>query len=276
MPGKVATFFSFGPRPASLLFLELQEAVKQESYEITSSSGVIINVSGPNPMFDNTSHLWKSCKMAASLVLLMAAHPTPESMYEALKPQSRSMGGMPTLESIKSSTPDSLSKTFQEAKRAAIDEGATTVMGVKLLDKHIFELVRRGTSERFFSFAHTFTMGVGPEGVVIWQAFGEHGYRLDEYINDEHAGVRSWDQAKDFVDSFEKLIRCKGNWSAKINKLYKKLFLIDINEICSAKGPERPVTPKFSPHVSIHYIKDVKCEDVTKFTWATDRLCIPT
>ncbi|ROW16778.1 hypothetical protein VPNG_01686 [Cytospora leucostoma] len=221
LQGMVATYFVFGPGPASSLFLELQEAVKQESYEITSSSHVAINLSGLNPMFDNTSYLWKSCKMAASLVLLLAAHPTPESMYEALKPQSRSMGGMPTLESIKSSNPDSLSKTFQEAKRAAIEEGTTTVMGVKLLDKHIFELVKRGTSEEFFSFAHTFTMG---------------------YINDEHAGLRSWDQAKEFVDGFEKLIRCKGNWSAKINKLYKKLFLVDINEICSVKGPERPFT----------------------------------
>lgn len=173
LQGMVATYFMFGPGPASSLFLELQDVVKEESYAITSSHGVTINVIGVSLMLNNTIYLWKSCKMAASLVLLLAAHPTPESMYEALKPQSRSMDGMPTLESLKSSTPDSLSKTFQEARRAAIEEGKTTVMGVKLVDKHIFELVERGTSEEVFSFAHTFTMGVGPEGVVIWQAFGK-------------------------------------------------------------------------------------------------------
>ncbi|ROW09576.1 hypothetical protein VMCG_02516 [Cytospora schulzeri] len=241
----IESFFGRGPEVASLLFSSLHFAVGTQSYKLDSSKSL----------------------MAASLVLLLAAHPTPESLHEAVKSQARSLGDMPTRESLTNATSDSLSGEYRRAKRAALEEGKTTVMGVKLVDKHIFDLVARGLSEGCFSFAHTFTMGVGPEGVVIWQSFGKHGYRLDEYIRDGHACVRSWDEAKQFVDDFEKLTSCKGVWSAKINKLYKKLFLVDINALCSGKGPERPVTPKFRAHVSIHCIDDVKCEDVTKFLW---------
>ncbi|ROW05630.1 hypothetical protein VSDG_00108 [Cytospora chrysosperma] len=265
----VESFFRLGPETASLLFSSLHYAVGTQSYKMVFSSMVRIDVFASNPSFIIDNFPWNSCKMAASLVLLLAAHATPESLREALKPQSQSMGGMPTRESLKTSVPDSLSREFRRAKRAALEEGKTTVMGVKMIDKHIFDLVAQGTSEQYFSFAHTFTMGLGPEGVVIWQAFGKHGYRLDEYIRDGHARVRSWDEAKQFVDDFEKLVNGKGFWSAKTNKLYKKLFLVDINSLCSGKGPERPVTPRFRAHVQVHCINDVKCEDVSKFLWAS-------
>ncbi|KUI68787.1 hypothetical protein VM1G_04420 [Cytospora mali] len=266
----VESFFTFGPNMASFLFSKLQMAVRFENFEITASSRLKVGTLVQLPSMDLKKFPWNSCKMSASLVLLLAAHATPESLYETLKTQSRSMGGMPTRESLASSISDSLSVKFQRAKRAALEEGKTTVMGVTLVDKYIFELLGRSVAEDYFSFSHTFVMGVGPEGVVIWQGFGEHGYRLDEYIRDGHAGVRSWDEAKQFVADFEKLASAKGIWSAKINKLYKKLFLVDINSICSADGPERPVTPRFKAHVKIHCINDVQCQDVTKILWTTN------
>ncbi|KUI56841.1 hypothetical protein VP1G_04215 [Cytospora mali] len=263
----VKSFFTFGPDIASRLFSKLHIAIRFDSYEFTPSSRVKIGTLVQLPSFNVKDFPWNSCKVAASLVLLLAAHATKESLYSALKSQSWSMGGLPTRELLSSSSSDSLLVEFQRARRAALEEKKTTVMGVKLIDKHIFDLEGRGVSETYFSFAHSFAMGVGPEGIVVWQGFGKHGYRLDQYIRDGHARVRSWDEAKQFVSNFEKLVSAKGIWSAKINKLYKKLFLVDINSLCSAGGPERPVTPRFRAHVSIHCINDVQCQDVTKFLW---------
>ena len=48
-------------------------------------------------------------------------------------------------------------------------------------------------------------MGIGPEGVIVWQAWGKHGYRLDEYLDGGHARLRSWDEADQFVRDFDKL-----------------------------------------------------------------------
>ena len=61
----------------------------------------------------------------------------------------------------------------------------------------------------------------------------------------------------------------KGVWTAKCNKLYKKLFLVDINQICGEGRVERPVTPKFRAWVSVHKIEDVTSGDVCKFSWST-------
>lgn len=55
-------------------------------------------------------------------------------------------------------------------------------------------------------------------------------------------------------------------WTAKRNKLYKKLFEVDIKQICGSDGPERPITPEYEAWVRIHVLKDVKYEDVAKLS----------
>lgn len=208
----VETFFLSGPDPASLLFSNIQLAVAAKSYEITPSSHVRIDMThhslrgGP---VDVKRYPWNSCKMATELVLILAAHATPACLHEALTSQSQSPGSLPTRESLMTSVPDSLSAGFEQARRAALEGGKTTVMGVKLTDRHIFDLAAQGVSDRYFTFAHSFAVGVGPEGFVVWQAWGKHGYRLDEYVRDGHARVRSWDEGRRFVDDFEKLAQCK-------------------------------------------------------------------
>jgi hypothetical protein len=61
----------------------------------------------------------------------------------------------------------------------------------------------------------------------------------------------------------------KGTWDAKCNKLYKKLFLTDINQICGECKLERPVTPKFKAWVRIHAIPNITYSHVDKFFWTT-------
>ncbi|ORY61511.1 uncharacterized protein BCR38DRAFT_487265 [Pseudomassariella vexata] len=87
---------------------------------------------------------------------------------------------------------------------------------------YIFGMAERGNAEGYFSFAHTFTVGIDPEGV--------------------------------------------GLWTFKVNKLYKKLFHVDINHLCSPRGAERPVTPLFKSKVKVHCIQAVQVREVTKFT----------
>lgn len=98
-------------------------------------------------------------------------------------------------------------------------KGTTSVLVVSLVDVHIFELARQGTSQGYTSFAHTFVLGIGPEGVVVWQSWGEHGYGLDEYISRGDARIRSWQEAGDFVDVF-------GNFAA---------YEVSISASCFAK-----------------------------------------
>lgn len=143
--------------------------------------------------------------MSAALILLFASSNDQTSMHAALKCHSRRLGGLPTYETIQNTPSASFLLTFLQAKAAALSEDKTTVMNVTLTDVHIFELARRGAAQQHFSFAHTFTVGIAPEGVIIWQAWGKHGYRLDEYMRDGHTRLRNWDEAEQFVRDFDKL-----------------------------------------------------------------------
>lgn len=177
----VEAIFSCGPDAALFVFLKLQESVKGWTYRCQGSR-VEIDVSVDEQTATNlgqsVSHLWKSCKMAATLILLFASSNDPTCMYEALKSQSQSLGGLPTLKSIQRTPSASLSQAFRRAKAAAINEAKTTVMAVSLTDVHIFALVALGRAEQYFRFAHVFTMGIGPEGVIIWQAWGSMATHL--------------------------------------------------------------------------------------------------
>ncbi|KAG7429440.1 hypothetical protein Forpi1262_v009491 [Fusarium oxysporum f. sp. raphani] len=267
---KVEAIFNCGPDAAIFIFLKLQQSVTGSTYkrqgprieiDISANEETELNID------QSVSHLWKSCKMATTLILLFASSNDPACMQAALKLQSHSLGGLPTYESIQKTPSASLLQAFQRAKAVAVGEAKTTVMAVSLTDVHIFTLAKRGGAEQYFSFAHVFTLGVGPEGVMIWQAWGKHGYRLDEYLRDGHARLRDWDEADQFVRDFEKLASGKGMWNAKSNKLYKKLFLVDINQICGPNGPERPVTPRFKAWVRINTIENVTYDNITKFHW---------
>jgi hypothetical protein len=285
---KVKAFFQYGPDTAAFIFSKLQQHITETSYKRSDSDieiEIFFNEQTDFSLAKNCSVLWKSCKMATTLVLLLASSKDPECLHAALKSQSQSLGGLPTYDYIRKTASTSLPLAFRGAKLAAVNDGQTTVLAVALVDVHILELAQRGAAEPYFSFAHVFTIGIGPEGVVIWQAWGKYGYRLDEYLKDGHARIRDWSEAEQFVRDFDKLTtqkvglcsECqnrsladilKGTWDAKCNRLYKKLFLIDINQICGKSKLERPVTPKFRAWVRIHVIPNVTCSDVDKFFWA--------
>ena len=77
---------------------------------------------------------WNSCKLAASLVLILAAPKDPEAMHSALKFQSSTLGGLPTMAMINSTPSADLAARFARAKKAALDGkvGKVTVLTVSL------------------------------------------------------------------------------------------------------------------------------------------------
>jgi hypothetical protein len=192
---QVATVFKHGPLRAGGVFESLSAAAK---------SGV---TTADTPLSDWPIP-WNSCKAAATLIGLLAS--PVKRLFEVAKFQSESLGGLPTYDEIHTTPSTCLLKNFQHAKALARGEhGTSSVLVVSLIDVEIFELARQGTSEGYTSFAHTFVLGIGPEGVIIWQGWGEHGYGLDEWINDGNARVRTWQEAGDFVDVFEKFVAYK-------------------------------------------------------------------
>jgi hypothetical protein len=124
---------------------------------------------------------------------------------QALKLMSTSRGRIPTLGLIRSTPTTSFRSAYNKAREAAKKHGKTTVMDVVLTDVHIFELAKQGKSEQYFSFAHSFVVAIGPQGFVVWQGWGEHGYRLDEWIGRDRDCVRDWDKVEEFVNGFVKL-----------------------------------------------------------------------
>jgi hypothetical protein len=196
----IATFFSEGPQIASFIFRQLQIAAIQGDTSIRVPKDIILD-----PLDLEFNFPWNSCKLATTLVLLIACR--HNEVFEALKFQSGQLGGLPTLSLIRSTPSSSFAQAFAKAKKAALNgEMATTVIGVSLIDVHIFELNVRGMAKPYTSFAHAFVVGVGPEGVVIWQSWGEYGYRLDEYLARNGARLRNWDEAEEFVRDFNRLV----------------------------------------------------------------------
>lgn len=193
---QVINLFQRGPNVASRLWNKIFMAILNNSEPIPASADILYIAR------------WTSCKLAATLVLVLAA--SKESMFEALKFLSRSLGGLPTLPLIQNTPSASFKDAFNAAKASAMGHTKrTTVIAACLFDVHMFELAGKGISELYSSFAHTFVTGVGPEGVIIWQSWGEHGYCFDEYIDRGGARMRTWKEEDEFMGSFEHLEKLK-------------------------------------------------------------------
>jgi len=186
---QLSNVFKHGPLRAGGIFTSLSVAAESG---LTTAQTPDSDVAIP----------WNSCKAAATLVGLLAC--PPARLFEVLKFQSQRLNGMPTLDIIRNTPSASLQSAFRNAKALARgDKGSSSVIVVSLIDVHMFELAGQGRSKGYTSFAHTFVLGVGPEGVVVWQGWGEHGYGLDKWIMDGGSRVRTWQEAGDFVDVFE-------------------------------------------------------------------------
>ncbi|KAL8668492.1 MAG: hypothetical protein Q9168_006876 [Polycauliona sp. 1 TL-2023] len=261
---KLLTFFDKGNEVASKRFIALQRAAVCGETTVSLQKTSIYMPTTPQNL------PWNSCKLAATLVLVLAAPQIYESIFAAMKFQSGLLGGLPTMAMIRNTPSAGLSTVFAKAKKTAIDGkvGKVTVLGVSLVD---VEMVERGEGRcmdmKYTSFAHTFVLGVARSGWRVYQAWGKHGYRLDEWLGRDGSQMRDWDAAKKFLKTFSRLATAKGSWSKQINDDYNECFHVDIMKICGKGRPQNPIVPIYRPWVRIFEIENVKASDVGKFTW---------
>ena len=208
---KIHHFFADGAQTASIRFAAIQTIVTTGEVEVTHSA-----YQAASHVLAGNSLPWNSCKLAATLVLLHAVPKNAEAMFKALKFQSQSLGGLPTMSMINATPSANLAARFAQAKKAAIDGkvGKCTVLAVSLVD---VEMIERGEKKSkpmgYSSFAHTFVLGIGREAWRVFQSWGEHGYSLDAYLERDGARLREWKEAKAFLKAFLVLataeVRCE-------------------------------------------------------------------
>lgn len=208
---KIRTSFKYGPEVAGFFAQELRCAITGNSYKKADNTIEIKVWLAWVDTFRECGgvHLWKSGNMSTTYVLALAAPADQEAMYGALRRNTPHLGGVPTYEEMQQTPSASLSLAFRRAKMAALNHGKTTVMGVRLEDVHMFELLERGETGNYCTFSHIFALGIGPEGFVVWQTWAEQDYPFDKYIEDGHDRVRNWDEAEQFIRDFEKLMGLK-------------------------------------------------------------------
>lgn len=82
------------------------------------------------------------------------------------------------------------------------------MLGVNLVDVEMLERGEKMSRDMNYpSFAHSFVIAIAREGFRIYQSWGEHGYRLDQYLMRRGSRLRSWEDVKTFLKNFQKLCR---------------------------------------------------------------------
>jgi hypothetical protein len=160
----------------------------------------------PEPSYGNKikQSLWKSPAAAAGFISFLVA-PRPR-LHEAM---SFTTDTRQTILITARTTPSaSLCTAFRSAKALAITKNISTVLVISLEDLRYLELLAAGDND-YSTFSHIFTLGIGAEGVVIWQSWRPCGYSFDEYISRGGARIRTWHKAEEFVADFEKLTSMK-------------------------------------------------------------------
>ncbi|KAI9163454.1 hypothetical protein HJFPF1_05068 [Paramyrothecium foliicola] len=282
---KLKSLFESGPAAAFELYRQLDDCVARYFCEHHGNSVhftiCFCHLDSKEDFHQDGSDLWRSDKLTNSVILLLACDKDSMNMQQAIQFYSPSVHCPLKHDLIQHQPSASLTLAFRRAKTAAKDEGKTTILGCDLIDTAIYDPTRRGTPKQYTSFIHCFVLGIGPAGFAIWQAWGDSksqpgSYSLDDYLRDGHGKLRCWDDAEQFVNDFEKLAKAKGAWTAKLNKLYKKLFLVDLNQVCEPNGDGLPITPRFKPWVRIQRIDDVTARRVHKFFCQHEQDAAPT
>ncbi|KAL8848109.1 MAG: hypothetical protein Q9221_006866 [Calogaya cf. arnoldii] len=262
---QIGALYDEGPGKASAKFAALQEAVMSGETTVPLQSSCLQS----KPLLADQL-AWNSCKLAANLILTLAGPDDTTAIFEAMNFQSETLGGLPTIAIIGSTPSASLSTAFAKAKKAAIDGkvGKVTVIGISLMDVEMVEREeQRSMDMKYTSFAHTFVLGVSRVGWRIYQAWGKHGYGLDEWLWTGGAEVRDWDAARKFLKAFTRLEKAKGSWFKQINDDYNECFHVDIMGMCETRGLRDPIVPVYRPWVRLFTIEDVKTSNLEKFTW---------
>ena len=149
---------------------------------------------------------WTASTIASATLGIFAC--PAQRLREVFEFGPEELNGLTTFEAIRQTPSESLRKAFLDAKaRACGDKGSIGLITVSLVDGHMLELKEQGRPRSYTSFKHTFVLGVAPEGVIVWQAWGDVddcGYAIGHWVSSGGSRIRNWQEAGDFVDTFEK------------------------------------------------------------------------
>lgn len=191
---QLTAIFQHGETRAGVIFVFLTAAA-----QLGSTNVRIPLFDAPVPWFHK----------AAVCLIGMLACPT-QKLREVYELHSRYHNGWFTYEKTRERPSASLKSAFRDAKtRACGGEGKTSLIVVDLLDVHMLELKKQDRDEKYMNFSHAFVLGIGPEGVIMWQGWGQSGYGpygLADWIRNGNSRVRDWQEAGDFVNEFEKFV----------------------------------------------------------------------
>lgn len=160
---------------------------------------------------------WYSCEIATVSIVVCAA---PALTFDIFAKQHADLLSEEPLEDqtlrhtlIPSA---SLTRAFDRAKAAATGpRKSTSLIYVALMDSCLYQLSSSQKEhnmdlKRFMPFTHYFVLGVGPEGMMMWQSFRSYGPRLHEHIALGGAKVRDWEEATSFVATFDDFAAYRG------------------------------------------------------------------
>lgn len=198
----VQSFFDKDPDTASLRFTAIGDAVMMGSTRVYPS----ISRFSARSLIPKIP--WDSSRLAATLILVLAAPPDEKAMNNALSYLSRKTAAFPSVKTVSKVASADFAKRFAKAKQDAVNGkvGKVTVLAVQLVDVATLRREERGRINlRQTSFAHAFSVVIGREGFRVYQAWGGEGYRLDEYVARGDSRLRTWEEGKRFVKQFSKL-----------------------------------------------------------------------
>lgn len=128
---------------ASFIYTQMEDAVDKKT------TAVIVRYEAVPDYFNYQMELpWNSYKLAATLVLLCSS--PRNGMFQAIQFMSHRLCCLLTASLMRRAPSASFGKAFAAAKELALShQESTTVIGVSLVDVHIFELADRGMPELY-------------------------------------------------------------------------------------------------------------------------------
>ncbi|KAL4793849.1 hypothetical protein BDV19DRAFT_390829 [Aspergillus venezuelensis] len=233
-------------------------------------------------------HAFDKPRVIVSLILLLASPPGSVETKKALsfmKPHQK-LNGL-SVRDVEGKTSENLPARFAAAKRDAVNGkiGKTTVLGVHLMDRDRTrqdEMNIRYPCPNEDSFDHGFVIAVSREGWRLYQGWGggnwtgTYSFRLDQWVMVDGTRHRSWDEGKEWMRKFERLLSPKKEsqpWTEEMDELYMSLFMEDFDwdrnkktKFVSWKGRIH----SFNPTVRICEVSDVQLANLTRFTFLLD------
>ncbi len=182
--------------------------------------------------------------------MLLVSKPKPEHKLEAIRPVSRSLGGLNIpkpahLSAIRD--PHILSKELSKAIGRA-GQGACTALLVNTTDVEIM----RNPGTRPGTFAHCFVLAVSPSGAYILQGYGPRGYTLFQHMKSHSSKYPlSFEDAQEWVSTFEVYADKRGGvWNEAVNGAYNHCFGVDLVQLgCMRIGSQ------LDAYTTVHHIE---------------------